>query len=140
MEENYIKVSAMQTRLINGLLKIPHSALNGSPDKRLPGNINVCFEGISGEQLLLALDEQGICASAGSACTSSQPDPSHVLRAMGLPRELARASLRISLCETNTMEEMDTIISVVFQTVDRLRTSSPLWKEKKQGLKPFILK
>ena len=140
MEKNHSKVSAMQYRLISGLLKIPHSALNGSPDKRLPGNINVCFEGISGEQLLLALDEQGICASAGSACTSSQADPSHVLRAIGLPQELARASLRLSLCETNTMEEMDTIISVVSRSVEQLRSASPLWKEKKQGIKPFILK
>lgn len=140
MEENSAKVTALQSKLMEGLLQIPHSALNGSPTHRLPGNVNICFEGIDGERLLLALDQQGICASAGSACTSSSADPSHVLRAIGLPRELARASLRISLCETNTAEEVETIIHAVTQTVASLRSCSPLWNDKVEGRKPFLLK
>lgn len=140
MEENSAKVSAMQSRLSEGLLRIPHSSLNGSPDHRLPGNVNICFEGIQGEQLLLALDQRGICASAGSACTSSSADSSHVLRAVGLPHELARASLRLSLCETNTMDETEAIIDAVTEAVAALRSRSPLWKEKCQGIKPFLLK
>ncbi|MDO5538611.1 MAG: cysteine desulfurase family protein [Eubacteriales bacterium] len=140
MEENSSKVSSLRSRLLDGLLQIPHSALNGSPDCRLPGNINICFEGIEGERLLLALDQQGICASAGSACTASSADPSHVLRAIGLPHELARGSLRISLCADNTIEEIEKVIGAVTQAVASLRDHSPLWKEKCEGLKPFLLK
>ena len=117
MEENTTKVSALRDRLIAGLSQIPHSALNGDPVSRLPGNVNFCFEGIEGESLLLRLDLAGICASSGSACTSGSLDPSHVLLALGMPHEIAHGSLRLSLCEYNTMEEMDYILSQLPDTL-----------------------
>ena len=107
IDENAQKVSALRDKLIAGLSKIPHSALNGDPVNRLPGNVSFCFEGIEGESLLLLLDAKGICASSGSACTSGSLDPSHVLLAIGRPHEVAHGSLRLSLCEWNTEEEVD---------------------------------
>ena len=140
LDENALKVSALRDRLIDGLSKIPHSALNGAKENRLPGNVNFCFEGIEGEGLLLLLDEKGICASSGSACTSGSLDPSHVLLAIGRPHEIAHGSLRLSLCETNTEEEVDYIIESVKSVVERLRAMSPLWRDKENGKKPFLLK
>lgn len=140
LDENALKVSALRDRLIDGLSKIPHSALNGTKENRLPGNVNFCFEGIEGEGLLLLLDEKGICASSGSACTSGSLDPSHVLLAIGRPHEIAHGSLRLSLCETNTEEEFDYIIESVKSVVERLRAMSPLWRDKEDGKKPFLLK
>ncbi len=140
LDENALKVSALRDRLIDGLSKIPHSALNGTKENRLPGNVNFCFEGIEGEGLLLLLDEKGICASSGSACTSGSLDPSHVLLAIGRPHEIAHGSLRLSLCETNTEEEVDYIIESVKSVVERLRAMSPLWRDKEEGKKPFLLK
>lgn len=140
LDENALKVSALRDRLIDGLSKIPHSALNGTKENRLPGNVNFCFEGIEGEGLLLLLDEKGICASSGSACTSGSLDPSHVLLAIGRPHEIAHGSLRLSLCETNTEEEVDYIIESVNSVVERLRAMSPLWRDKEDGKKPFLLK
>lgn len=140
LDENALKVSALRDRLIDGLSKIPHSALNGTKENRLPGNVNFCFEGIEGEGLLLLLDEKGICASSGSACTSGSLDPSHVLLAIGRPHEIAHGSLRLSLCETNTEEEVDYIIESVKSVVERLRAMSPLWRDKEDGKKPFLLK
>lgn len=140
LDENALKVSALRDRLIDGLSKIPHSALNGTKENRLPGNVNFCFEGIEGEGLLLLLDEKGICASSGSACTSGSLDPSHVLLAIGRPHEIAHGSLRLSLCETNTEKEVDYIIESVKSVVERLRAMSPLWRDKEDGKKPFLLK
>lgn len=140
LDENALKVSSLRDRLIDGLSKIPHSALNGTKENRLPGNVNFCFEGIEGEGLLLLLDEKGICASSGSACTSGSLDPSHVLLAIGRPHEIAHGSLRLSLCEANTEEEVDYIIESVKSVVERLRAMSPLWRDKEDGKKPFLLK
>lgn len=140
LEENAKKVSALRDRLIEGLSKVPHSALNGTKENRLPGNVNFCFEGIEGEGLLLLLDEKGVCASSGSACTSGSLDPSHVLLAIGRPHEIAHGSLRLSLCESNTEEEVDYIIESVKSVVERLRAMSPLWRDKEAGIKPFLLK
>ena len=139
IDENAVKVSALRDRLIEGLSKVSHSALNGDPDSRLPGNVSFCFEGIEGESLLLLLDMKGICASSGSACTSGSLDPSHVLLAIGRPHEVAHGSLRLSLCESNTMEEMDYIVEEVPKVVDYLRNMSPMWKDLVNGRKPFIL-
>ena len=145
MEEAYrdldaknARVTAMRDRLIREALKIPHSRLNGDPVKRLPGNINMCFEGIEGESLLLMLDMKGICASSGCACTSGSLDPSHVLLSIGLPHEIAHGSLRISLNELNTEDDVDYILEVLPQIVSRLRDMSPLWerivaKDKQNG-------
>ena len=145
MEEAYrdldaknARVTAMRDRLIREALEIPHSRLNGDPVKRLPGNINMCFEGIEGESLLLMLDMKGICASSGSACTSGSLDPSHVLLSIGLPHEIAHGSLRISLNELNTEDDVDYILEVLPQIVSRLRDMSPLWerivaKDKQNG-------
>jgi cysteine desulfurase len=130
---------AIRDRLIEGLSKIPHSALNGDRVSRLPGNVSFCFEGIEGESLLLMLDEKGICASSGSACTSGSLDPSHVLLAVGRIHEIAHGSLRLSLSKYNTMQEADYIIQTVAQVVEYLRSFSPLWKDKLSGKKPFIL-
>ena len=127
MDENAKTVSALRDRLIRGLSQIPHSALNGDPVNRLPGNVSSCFEGIEGESLLLLLDAKGICASSGSACTSGSLDPSHVLLAIGRTRELARGSLRLSLCAQNTDEDVDRILEAVPETVQYLRGSSPMW-------------
>ena len=127
LEENMAKVSAMRDRLIAGLEKIPCSRCNGDPDHRAPGIVSFCFEGIEGESLLLRLDLAGICASSGSACTSGSLDPSHVLLALGLPHEVAHGSLRLSLSEYNTGEEMDYILQQVPDIVRTLRQMSPVW-------------
>ena len=139
IDENARKVSALRDRLIRGLSRIPHSALNGDPVNRLPGNVSFCFEGVEGESLLLLLDAKGICASSGSACTSGSLDPSHVLLAIGRTRELARGSLRLSLCAQNTDEDVDRILEAVPETVQYLRGSSPMWRDLAGGKKPFRL-
>ena len=139
MEENAVYVSTLRDRLIEGLSKIPHSALNGDPVNRLPGNVSFCFEGIEGESLLLMLDSKGICASSGSACTSGSLDPSHVLLAIGRPHEIAHGSLRLSLCETNTPDEIDYMLKEIPEVVEYLRGMSPLWRDKQSGKKPFLL-
>ena len=139
IDENARKVSALRDRLIAGLSKIPHSVLNGDPVNRLPGNVSFCFEGIEGESLLLLLDAKGICASSGSACTSGSLDPSHVLLAIGRPHEVAHGSLRLSLCEWNTDEDVDRILAAVPEVVAYLREMSPMWKDLISGRKPFIL-
>ena len=139
IDENAAKVSALRDKLIAGLSEIPHSALNGDPVHRLPGNVNFCFEGIEGESLLLLLDAKGICASSGSACTSGSLDPSHVLLAIGRPHEVAHGSLRLSLCEWNTEEEVDIILREVPRVVEYLRNMSPMWKDLVSGKKPFML-
>ena len=139
IDENAAKVSALRDKLIAGLSKIPHSALNGDPVHRLPGNVNFCFEGIEGESLLLLLDAKGICASSGSACTSGSLDPSHVLLAIGRPHEVAHGSLRLSLCEWNTEEEVSIILREVPRIVEYLRNMSPMWKDLVSGKKPFML-
>lgn len=139
LDENAKRVSALRDRLIDGLSKIPHSALNGDPVNRLPGNVSFCVEGVEGESLLLLLDAKGICASSGSACTSGSLDPSHVLLAIGRPHDVAHGSLRLSLCEWNTDEEIDRILDAVPEVVEYLRGMSPLWKDLVSGKKPFIL-
>ena len=139
IDENAEKVSALRDRLIAGLSKIPHSALNGDPVNRLPGNVSFCFEGIEGESLLLLLDAKGICASSGSACTSGSLDPSHVLLAIGRPHEVAHGSLRLSLCEWNSDEDVDRILEAVPEVVSYLRGMSPMWKDLVSGRKSFIL-
>ena len=139
MEENRVKVTALRDRLIEGLSKIPHSAVNGDLEHRLPGNVSFCFEGIEGESLLLLLDAAGICASSGSACTSGSLDPSHVLLAIGRPHEVAHGSLRLSLCEWNTQEEVDHILREVPWVVEYLRSMSPVWKDLESGKKAFML-
>ncbi len=139
MEENTKKVLKLRNRLIEGLSQIPHSILNGDLEKRLPGNVNFCFEGIEGESLLLLLDDKGICASSGSACTSGSLDPSHVLLAIGRPHEVAHGSLRLSLCEENTEEEVEYILQSVPEIVEYLRGISPLWKDKVNGKRAFLL-
>ncbi len=139
MEENTKKVLKLRNRLIEGLSQIPHSILNGDLEKRLPGNVNFCFEGIEGESLLLLLDDKGICASSGSACTSGSLDPSHVLLAIGRPHEVAHGSLRLSLCEENTEEDVEYILQSVPEIVEYLRGISPLWKDKVNGERAFLL-
>ena len=139
LDENAKRVSALRDRLIDGLSKIPHSALNGDPVNRLPGNVSFCVEGVEGESLLLLLDVKGICASSGSACTSGSLDPSHVLLAIGRPHDVAHGSLRLSLCEWNTDEEVDRILDAVPEVVEYLRGMSPLWKDLVSGKKPFTL-
>ena len=139
MEENRVKVTALRDKLIAGLSRIPHSAVNGDLEHRLPGNVNFCFEGIEGESLLLLLDAAGICASSGSACTSGSLDPSHVLLAIGRPHEVAHGSLRLSLCEWNTEEEVDHILREVPRVVEYLRSMSPVWKDLESGKKAFML-
>ncbi len=139
IDENGKKVSALRDKLIRGLSAIPHSVLNGDPVHRLPGNVNFCFEGIEGESLLLLLDDRGICASSGSACTSGSLDPSHVLLAIGRTHEVAHGSLRLSLSEQNTEEEIDYMLGVIPGIVEYLRNMSPLWHDKISGKKPFIL-
>ena len=139
MEENTKKVTALRDRLIEGLSRIPYSALNGDPVNRLPGNVSFCFEGIEGESLLLLLDDKGICASSGSACTSGSLDPSHVLLAIGRPHEVAHGSLRLSLCEWNTEEDVNRILQAVPQVVEYLRGISPMWQDLVSGKKQYIL-
>ena len=130
MEQNEAKDIAMRDRLIQGLSQIPYSILNGSREKRLPGNVNFCFEGVSGESLLLLLDSRGICASSGSACASGALDPSHVLLSLGLAPEIAQGSLRISLDISNTEEEIDYMLEVIPQVVEQLRGMSDDWRKK----------
>ena len=137
IDANAEKVSALRDRLIEGLEKIPHSALNGDRTKRLPGNVSFCFEGIEGESLLLLLDAKGLCASSGSACTSGSLDPSHVLLAIGRPHEVAHGSLRLTLSEENTQEEVDYIIEETTKVVKYLRDLSPVWKELLSGERKF---
>lgn len=139
IEENAAKVSALRDKLIAGLSKISHAALNGDPINRLPGNVHFCFEGIEGESLLLLLDAKGICASSGSACTSGSLDPSHVLLAIGRVHEIAHGSLRLTLCAENTEEEIAYMLTEIPQVVEYLRNMSPLWRDKISGKKNFIL-
>ncbi len=133
-------VTALRDRLIQGLSQIPHSVLNGDPVNRLPGNVSFCFEGIEGESLLLLLDSKGIRASSGSACTSGSLDPSHVLLAIGRPHEIAHGSLRLSLCEDNTPEQVDYIIESVKEVVGYLRSISPVWRDLVTGKRQYITK
>lgn len=129
MEEKNAKVSAMRDRLIRELLKIPCTRLNGDPVKRLPGNVNISFEGVEGESLLLMLDSKGICGSSGSACTSGSLDPSHVLLSIGLKHEVAHGSLRLSLSDMNSEEDVDYILEQLPPIVQRLRDMSPIWEK-----------
>ena len=138
MEENAEKMIAMRDRLFEGLSKIPHSKINGSLEHHVPGTVNMCFEGIEGESLLLLLDKNGICASSGSACTSGSLDPSHVLLSLGIPHELAHGSLRLSIGEYNTMEEMEYIIETVPKAVQYLRDMSPVWDELQKGTRQHL--
>ena len=137
--ENSARLIRMRDRLIEGLSAIPHSILNGAPQKRLPGNVNMCFEGIEGESLLLLLDIKGICGSSGSACTSGSLDPSHVLLAIGRPHEVAHGSLRLTLSEYNTEEEIETIIKTVPEVVDYLRKISPVWQDLQEGKRKYVI-
>ena len=139
IDEYMPRVTAMRDKLIEGLSRIPHCALNGDPVNRLPNNVSFCFEGIEGESLLLYLDAQGICASSGSACTSGSLDPSHVLLAIGRVHDVAHGSLRLSLSDYNTMEEMDHILTVVPQVVQLLRSMSPVWHDLQVGKRQYIL-
>lgn len=139
MDENAKKLTALRDRLIAGLSEIPHAALNGDPVNRLPGNAHFCFEGIEGESLLLLLDAKGIEASSGSACTSGSLDPSHVLLAIGRPHEIAHGSLRLTLSEENTEEDVEYMLREIPPIVDYLRKMSPLWRDKVNGKKEFVL-
>ena len=139
MDGNTKKVTALRDKLIDGISKIPHCALNGAREPRLPGNVNFCFEGIEGESLLLLLDAKGISASSGSACTSGSLDPSHVLLAIGRPHEVAHGSLRLTICEDNTEEEIDYILAELPPIVDYLRNMSPVWKDLMSGKRQFTL-
>ncbi len=139
MAENSAKEKKLRDRLIDGLLKIPHSKLNGDRVKRLPNNVNMCFEGIEGEGLLLHLDARGICASSGSACTSGSLDPSHVLLALGLPHEIAHGSLRLSLSEYTTDEDVEAILKAVPEVVSYLRNMSPVWEDLEKGKRPHLI-
>lgn len=132
LEENAAKVTAMRNRLIDGLKGIERSRINGDLEHHLPGTLNMCFEGIEGESLLLLLDAKGICVSSGSACTSGSLDPSHVLLSIGVPVEIAHGSLRLSISEYNTMEQMDHIVESVPGVVDYLRSISPVWERIKK--------
>ena len=139
LDTNTAKVTALRDQLIEGLGKIPHCALNGDPVNRLAGNVSFCFEGIEGESLLLLLDMKGVCASSGSACTSGSLDPSHVLLAIGRVHDVAHGSLRLSLSEYNTEEEMDHILKVVPEVVAYLRSISPVWRDLQTGKRQYIL-
>lgn len=139
LDKNAEYVAKLRNKLMDGLSKIPHSKINGDKVNRLPGNLNMCFEGIEGESLLLLLDAHGICASSGSACTSGSLDPSHVLLSLGLPHEVAHGSLRLSLCEENTEEEIDVILEKVPEVVNYLRNMSPVWEDLESGKKPHII-
>lgn len=140
MDKNNEKLTLMRDRLIEGLSEIPHAVLNGDRKSRLCSNVNFCFEGIEGESLLLLLDDKGICASSGSACTSGSLDPSHVLLAIGRPHEIAHGSLRLSLSEENTDEEIEYIIKSVKEVVSYLRSISPIWGDLINGRKEFVIK
>lgn len=139
IDKNAEKLSKMRDRLIEGLSKIPHSILNGDAKNRLPGNVNMCFEGIEGESLLLMLDMHGVCASSGSACTSGSLDPSHVLLAIGRVHEIAHGSLRLSLSEYNTDEEIEHIIKAVEEVVGYLRNMSPVWRDLMEGRRTHVI-
>ncbi|MGM9594726.1 MAG: cysteine desulfurase NifS [Oscillospiraceae bacterium] len=139
MEANTAKIIPMRDKLFAELSKIPHSKINGSLEHHVPGTVNMCFEGIEGESLLLLLDSKGICASSGSACTSGSLDPSHVLLAIGLPHEVAHGSLRLSIGEYNTMEEIDHIIEVVPGIVEYLRSISPVWEDLENGKREHLI-
>jgi cysteine desulfurase len=138
IDETSTRVTALRNRLIAGLDQIPYGELNGNLENRLPGNVNFCFEGIEGESLLLLLDDKGICASSGSACTSGSLDPSHVLLAIGRPHEVAHGSLRLSLGEDVTEEQVDYIIQSVKEVVAYLRNMSPFWRDLVSGKRPHI--
>lgn len=140
MDAHNRKLIQLRDRLIEGLSDIPHSVLNGDPELRLPGNVNFCFEGIEGESLLLLLDDKGICASSGSACTSGSLDPSHVLLAIGRPHEIAHGSLRLSLSSENTMEEVEYMIDAIKDVVNYLRSISPVWRDLMNGKSEFVIK
>ena len=140
IDENAEILTALRDKLIAGLSEIPHSILNGDAKKRLPGNVNFCFEGIEGESLLLLLDDKGICVSSGSACTSGSLDPSHVLLAIGRVHDIAHGSLRLSLSDENTEEEIEYTISAVKEVVEYLRSISPIWRDLVNGKKEFIIK
>lgn len=133
MEKTALHETKLRDKLLNELSKIPHSKINGDREKRLPNNFNMCFEGIEGESLLLLLDDEGICASSGSACTSGSLDPSHVLLAIGLPHEVAHGSLRLTLSKYNTEEEIDKVLKAVPKIVDYLRKMSPVWDRLEKG-------
>lgn len=139
LDENTKRELILRDKLIDGLTKIPHSKLNGHRSKRLSGNVNICFEGIEGESLLLLLDSKGICASSGSACTSGSLDPSHVLLALGLKHEVAHGSLRLSLSEYNTEKEIDYILEEVPKVVEYLRNISPVWEELVLGKREHLI-
>ena len=140
IDENAVKLTALRDKLIVGLSEIPHSVLNGDYEYRLPSNVSFCFEGIEGESLLLLLDDKGVCASSGSACTSGSLDPSHVLLAIGRVHDIAHGSLRLSLSEENTEQEIDYTIKAVKEVVEYLRGISPIWRDLCEGKKEFILK
>ena len=140
IDENAEKLTALRDKLISGLSEIPHSILNGDSRKRLPGNVNFCFEGIEGESLLLLLDDKGVYASSGSACTSGSLDPSHVLLAIGRVHDIAHGSLRLSLSEENTEKEIDYTINAVKEVVEYLRSISPIWRDLVSGKKEFVIK
>lgn len=139
LEENGVYERKLRDALIEGLSKIPHAALNGDPEKRLPGNVNFCFEGIEGESLLLLLDAKGIEASSGSACTSGSLDPSHVLLAIGRPHEVAHGSLRLTLSPKNTMEEVEYMIREIAGVVEYLRGMSPMWEDLEKGVRKHVI-
>ncbi len=139
MAENAVHMTELRNYIAEGLKQIPHSAMNGDAEKRLPGNINFCFEGIEGESLLLLLDDKGICASSGSACTSGSLDPSHVLLAIGRVHDVAHGSLRLSIGEDITKEEADYIIKSVSEVVEYLRGFSPVWRDLMAGKRQFML-
>ncbi len=139
MERDSAKMTALRDRLIAGLSRIPHSALNGDAERRLPGNVSFCFEGIEGESLLLLLDDKGVCASSGSACTSGSLDPSHVLLAIGRPHEVAHGSLRLTLSGETSEEDIDYTIKAVTEVVAYLRSISPVWRELESGERQYII-
>ena len=139
MERDSAKMTALRDRLIAGLSRIPHSALNGDAERRLPGNVSFCFEGIEGESLLLLLDDKGVCASSGSACTSGSLDPSHVLLAIGRPHEVAHGSLRLTLSGETSEEDIDYTIKAVTEVVAYLRSISPVWRELESGKRQYII-
>ena len=138
-KEDAVKIMALRNRLIDGLSKIPHSSLNGERGRRLPGNVSFCFEGVEGEALLLLLDQKGICASSGSACTSGSLEPSHVLLAIGRPHEVAHGSLRLTLSGFNTQEDIEQILVAVPKVVNHLREMSPLWKDLQKGARQHVI-
>lgn len=140
IDENTVRLTALRDKLIVGLSQIPHSALNGDYEHRLPSNVSFCFEGIEGESLLLLLDDKGVYASSGSACTSGSLDPSHVLLAIGRVHDIAHGSLRLSLSEENTEEEIEYTIQAVKEVVEYLRGISPIWRDLCEGRKEFIIK